>query len=92
MFWPRTTSSGTTAWRGDHRAVSNQIRSEGNVVANSGREGLWAPDCTGLVVTGDVIDRNGRKPNGTRPEQRWNANITINEDPRDPTFPTPRTT
>ena len=57
----------------------------GNVVANSGREGLWAPDCTGLVVTGNVFDRNGRKPNGMKATQLWNANITVNEDPSDPT-------
>jgi hypothetical protein len=53
----------------------------GNLVANSGREGLWAPDCTGRVITGN----NGRKPNGTRPHQVWNANITVNEDRSDPT-------
>lgn len=57
----------------------------GNVVTHSGREGLWAPDCTGLVVTGNVFDRNGRKPNGAKPSQVWNANITVNEDPHDPT-------
>ncbi len=56
-----------------------------NVVRFSGREGLWAPDCVGLVVTGNIFDRNGRKPNG--PEKRfvWNANITINEAHVDPT-------
>src|SRR5262249_24049410 len=57
----------------------------GNVVASSGREGLWAPDCTALVITGNVFDRNGRKPNGKKPTQVWNANITVNRDPSDPT-------
>ncbi len=56
----------------------------GNVVTNSGREGLWAPNCIGLIVTGNIFDRNGRKPNGTGPNQIWNANITVNE-AHDPT-------
>lgn len=73
-------SRGVTIERGSRNCVL-----KGNVVANSGREGLWAPDCTGLVVTGNVFDRNGRKPNGRQPDQRWNANVTVNEDPRDPT-------
>lgn len=73
-------SRGVTIERG-----SRNCTLKGNVVANSGREGLWAPDCTGLIVTGNVFDRNGRKPNGKNPDQQWNANITINEDSRDPT-------
>jgi hypothetical protein len=56
-----------------------------NVVRLSGREGLWAPDCVGLVVTGNVFDRNGRKPNGPEKRYMWNANITINEAHGDPT-------
>jgi hypothetical protein len=56
-----------------------------NVVRLSGREGLWAPDCVGLVVTGNVFDRNGRKPNGPEKKYIWNANITINEAHGDPT-------
>ena len=58
---------------------------KGNVVANNGREGLWAPSCIGLIVTGNVFDRNGRKPNGTKPTHVWNANVTVNRDPYDPT-------
>lgn len=73
-------SRGVTIERG-----SRNCTLKGNVVANSGREGLWAPQCTGLVISGNVFDRNGRKPNGTKPQQVWNANITINEDPSDPT-------
>jgi hypothetical protein len=73
-------SRGVTIERG-----SRNCTLKGNVVANSGREGLWAPQCTGLVISGNVFDRNGRKPNGTKPHQIWNANITINEDPSDPT-------
>jgi len=49
-----------------------------NIVETSGREGLWAPDCTGLIVTGNLFDHNGRKPNGAKPNQIWNATITIN--------------
>jgi hypothetical protein len=73
-------SRGVTIERG-----SRQCTLKGNVVANSGREGLWAPQCTGLVISGNVFDRNGRKPNGTKSNQIWNANITVNEDPFDPT-------
>jgi len=73
-------SRGTTIERG----ATNCVFAD-NVVSLSGREGLWAPDCLGLVVTGNVFDRNGRKPNG--PERRflWNANITINEAAGEPT-------
>jgi hypothetical protein len=71
-------SRGVTIERG-----SRNCTLKGNVVANSGREGLWAPQCTGLVVSGNVFDRNGRKANGPKPHQVWNANITINEDPSD---------
>jgi hypothetical protein len=73
-------SRGVTIERG-----SRNCTLKGNVVANSGREGLWAPQCTGLVISGNIFDRNGRKPNGTKPHHIWNANITINEDPSDPT-------
>lgn len=73
-------SRGATIERGSRNCIL-----KGNVVANSGREGLWAPDCVGLVITGNIFDRNGRKPNGIKPTHIWNANITINEDPSDPT-------
>ncbi len=73
-------SRGVTIERG-----SKNCTLAGNVVAGSGREGLWAPDCSGLVITGNIFDRNGRKPNGPKAHQIWNANITINEDPFDPT-------
>lgn len=67
-------SRGVTIERGSQRCTLKNC-----VVANSGREGLWAPDCVGLVVIGNVFNRNGRKPNGTKPHQIWNANITVNE-------------
>src|SRR5262249_30602701 len=73
-------SRGVTIERG-----SKHCTLRGCVVAGSGREGLWAPNCTGLVVTGDVFCDNGRKPNGKEPGQVWNATITVNKDPRDPT-------
>jgi parallel beta-helix repeat protein len=73
-------SRGATIERG-----SSNCTLRGNVVADSGREGLWAPDCTGLVVTGNVFEHNGRKPNGKKPHQLWNANVTVNKDPSDPT-------
>ena len=72
-------SRGTTIERGSKRCTLVD-----NIVANSGREGLWAPDCIGLIITGNVFDQNGRKPLGSKPNQLWNANITINE-AHDPT-------
>ncbi len=72
-------SRGCTIERGSRNCLLR-----GNVVTNSGREGLWAPNCIGLIVTGNIFDRNGRKPNGTGPNQIWNANITVNE-AHDPT-------
>ena len=72
-------SRGTTIERGSTNCVFSN-----NIVRGSGREGLWAPDCVGLVVTGNVFDRNGRKPNGPQPRFIWNANITINDAFKDP--------
>ncbi|NLS79587.1 MAG: right-handed parallel beta-helix repeat-containing protein [Chloroflexi bacterium] len=73
-------SRGVTIERGSQSCIL-----QGNLVASSGREGLWAPDCTGLVITGNIFDRNGRKPNGNQPGQIWNANITIDDARHDPT-------
>ena len=73
-------SRGATIERGSTNCIFAD-----NVVSQSGREGLWAPDCTGLVVTGNVFALNGRKPNGPEPRYIWNANITINEAHGDPT-------
>ena len=72
-------SRGTTIERGSRNCIFAD-----NVVAASGREGLWAPDCIGLLVTGNVFDRNGRKPNGKERHHIWNANITINDSKGDP--------
>jgi Right handed beta helix region len=72
-------SRGTTIERGSRNCIFAD-----NVVATSGREGLWAPDCVGLVVSGNVFDRNGRKPNGKERHQIWNANVTINDSKGDP--------
>ncbi len=72
-------SRGVTIERGSQRCTL-----QNNVVAFSGREGLWAPNCTGLIVTGNIFDRNGRKPNGGE-KQIWNANITIDDQWHDPT-------
>lgn len=57
----------------------------GNTVELSGREGLWMPDCTDCLVSGNLLLRNGRKPNGAQRHHIWNANITINESRGDPT-------
>jgi hypothetical protein len=73
-------SRGVTIERGSKNCIL-----KGNVVANSGREGLWAPDSTGLVITGNIFDCNGRKPNDVERRRVWNANITINDDPGEPT-------
>ena len=61
------------------------LRGEHRHLGAFGREGLWAPQCSGLVIVNNIFDRNGRKPNGKLPRHRWNANITVNEDPFDPT-------
>ncbi len=73
-------SRGATIERGSRNCVFKS-----NIVSSSGREGLWAPQCVGLIITSNIFDRNGRKSNGPRQQQIWNANITINEDPADPT-------
>lgn len=72
-------SRGTTIERGSRNCIFAD-----NVVRASGREGLWAPDCVGLIVSGNVFDRNGRKPNGKEHHQIWNANVTINDARGDP--------
>jgi Right handed beta helix region len=73
-------SRGVTIERGCRHCVFSD-----NIVRDSGREGLWAPDCIGLTITGNEFDRNGRKPNGTEERYIWNANITINEALKEPT-------
>jgi hypothetical protein len=73
-------SRGATIERGCRNCVF-----AGNIVRGSGREGLWAPDCIGLVITGNLFELNGRKPNGPPPDYVWNANITINEARKEPT-------
>ncbi|NLP11814.1 right-handed parallel beta-helix repeat-containing protein [bacterium] len=72
-------SRGVTIERGSKNCLL-----QGNIIAHSGREGLWAPNCTGLIVTGNHFNHNGRKANGEKKEQLWNANITINS-AHDPT-------
>jgi parallel beta-helix repeat protein len=72
-------SRGVTIERGSRRCTL-----QNNIVSGSGREGLWAPNCSGLLVTGNVFERNGRKPNGG-PGQVWNANITVDCAAHDPT-------
>jgi parallel beta-helix repeat protein len=72
-------SRGTTIERGSINCTLT-----GNLVINSGREGLWAPDCIGLVISNNIFKYNGRKPNGPKKSQQWNSNITINE-AHDPT-------
>ena len=52
----------------------------GNVVQESGAaRGCGRTNNVGCVVTDNVFDRNGRKPNGPGKHYTWNANITINE-------------
>ena len=66
-------SRGVTIERGSYNCTLT-----GNVVSNSGRQGLWAPNSVGLTVTGNIFDKNGRKPNGDTNYRIWNANITVN--------------
>ncbi|HEX3870794.1 MAG TPA: right-handed parallel beta-helix repeat-containing protein, partial [Pirellulales bacterium] len=78
-------SRGATIERGSHNCTLR-----GNVIAQSGREGLWAPNCVGLIVTGNFFDTNGRKANGDTPTRIWNANITIDNAPsKTPQWPMP---
>jgi len=66
-------SRGVTIERGSHNCTL-----VGNAVSNSGRQGLWAPNSAGLIITGNIFDENGRKPNGKTKDRIWNANITVN--------------
>ena len=70
-------SRGVTIERGSKNCILAN-----NTIARSGREGLWAPKCIGLIIKGNIFDLNGRKPIGSKPNQLWNANITINESPK----------
>jgi parallel beta-helix repeat protein len=56
----------------------------GNTIEGSGREGLWMPDSADCIVSNNAFLKNGRKDNGTGRFQIWDANITINETPKDP--------
>jgi len=55
-----------------------------NVIEGSGREGLWAPESIGLVVTGNIFRHNGRKDHG-----QLDGEIMINKSRHDPSN-TPR--
>ena len=66
-------SRGVTIERGSFRCTLTD-----NIVCYSGREGIWAPNCQELIIMGNVFEKNGRKPNGPRDSQLWNANITVN--------------
>ncbi len=76
-------SRGVTIERGrTHCTLSNCL------VATSGREGVWAPNCTGLVITGNVFDRNGRKAglkSASGGTESHTANICVDEDGKEPT-------
>jgi hypothetical protein len=70
-------SRGVTIERGSNRCTLSNC-----IVAGSGREGVWAPNCTGLIITGNVFDRNGRKAG---PRESHTANVCINSDGGGPT-------
>ncbi|MFK7776522.1 MAG: right-handed parallel beta-helix repeat-containing protein [Gimesia sp.] len=76
-------SRGTTIERG-----SQNCSLIGNNITGSGREGLWIPDSLRCVITGNTFSLNGRKTNGKKQNQIWNANITINQASND-TLATP---
>jgi len=69
-------SRGVTIERG-----STNCTLQNCVVAASGREGLWAPDCVGLVVCGNVFERNGRKAADTKDTK--SCNVCVNTDSKD---------
>ncbi|HID21582.1 MAG TPA: hypothetical protein EYP14_04190 [Planctomycetaceae bacterium] len=54
------------------------------MIEESGRDGLWAPESIGLVVTGNVFRHNGRKDHGD-----LDGEIMINQSRYDPSH-TPR--
>ncbi len=60
-------------------AGSRYCTLRGNVIERSGREGLWAPDSIGLVVTGNIFRHNGQKDDG-----ELDGEIMINESSWDP--------
>ncbi len=65
-------SRGVTIERG-----SRLCTLEHNLIENSGREGLWAPDVVGCVVTDNLFVRNGRKDH-----DGLDSEIRINDLPR----------
>ncbi len=72
-------SRGVTIERGSYYCTL-----QGNVVELSGRDGLWAPESIGLVVTGNIFRHNGRKDHGD-----LDGEIMINKSRHDPSN-TPR--
>jgi hypothetical protein len=76
-------SRGVTIERGSTRCTMTDC-----IIAGSGREGVWAPDCTGLVVANNIFDRNGRKAGlatAGGSKESHTANICIDSDHGDPT-------
>lgn len=67
-------SRGVTIEAGSYRCTLR-----GNVIEQSGREGLWAPDSIGVVVTGNVFRHNGRKDHDD-----LDGEIMVNESNWDP--------
>lgn len=72
-------SRGVTIERG-----SKDCTLVGNVIADSGREGLWAPESIGLIVSDNIFRHNGRKNDGD-----LDGEIMINKSAHDPSM-TPR--
>jgi len=69
-------SRGVTIERSSNRCTLSNC-----IVAGSGREGVWAPNSMGLVISGNVFDRNGRKAG---PRESHTANVCINSDGHHP--------
>lgn len=76
-------SRGVTIERGSTRCTL-----ENCLVSGSGREGAWLPDCAGLVIVGNIFDRNGRKAGKESAKggpESHTSNLCIDEDASDPT-------
>ena len=76
-------SRGVTIERGSTRCTL-----ENCIVSGSGREGAWLPDCAGLVIVGNIFDRNGRKAGKESAKggpESHTSNLCIDEDASDPT-------
>jgi Right handed beta helix region len=78
-------ASGNLVQRNGSRGVTIERDSrfctlQNNLVAFSGREGLWAPDVAGIIVAGNIFRENGQKDDGEK-----DCEIRLDDEDRYPT-------